>query len=139
MTAYQVETGYDFNQDGTSNTNLLAEVDCLQNETIQINNDGTAIAISNSFLTVVAELVIGTTDQFLYTANCDNETDSFQLTWTENGSTVSFVDEDGFPTNATIDSSTQFSFTVPQGFEILSNDGFTVVVEENLTVVYTRQ
>ncbi|MEM6687301.1 MAG: hypothetical protein AAF617_16090 [Bacteroidota bacterium] len=138
MTQYVVEDAYDFNEDGSANTNLLAEVDCYQNETIQINADGTAIAISNSFLIVTAELVIGTPDQFTYVLTCETETEATPLTWSTNGSAVSFIEDDGFTTNATLTSNTQLTFTVPGGFEISSNDGTTLVIEEDVTIVYTK-
>lgn len=139
MTRYQVENGYDFNQDGTANTDLLAEVDCYQNETIQINVDGTAVATSNSYLSVIAELVAGTTNQFTYTLDCEMETDIVSLNWTANEGTLSFQEDDGFTVTGTVDSSTQFTFMIPEGFEILSNDGMTIVSEEDIRIVYTKQ
>ncbi|WP_420571749.1 hypothetical protein [Kordia sp.] len=139
MTRYQVENAYDFNLDGTANTDLLAEVDCYQNETIQINADGSALAVSTSYLSIIAELVAGTTNQFTYTLDCENEIESFPLTWTSNGTTIAFEEEDEFAMNATIESNNQFTFIIPEGFEILSNDGTNVVTEEDIRIVYTKQ
>ena len=138
MTLYEVETPYDFNGDGTANRDLITETNCYQNETILFNADGTAVATSTSYLEVIAELVVGTTDQFTYTFNCENETDIFPLNWSLEGSNLTFQDEDGFIINATQDSVNQISFVIPEGFEIFTS-GFNVVTEEDIRVVYTRQ
>ncbi|WP_046756387.1 hypothetical protein [Kordia jejudonensis] len=138
MTSFEVENSYDFNGDGTASRDLISETNCYQNETILINANGTATATSTSYLDVTAELVVGTTDEFTYTLDCVNETDIFLLNWSSNGSSVTFQDEYGDIVNATFDLNNQFSFVIPQGFEIFS-DGFSVVTEENVRVVYTRQ
>ncbi|MFK7750151.1 MAG: hypothetical protein AB8B65_17295 [Kordia sp.] len=138
MTSYEVENSYDFNNDGTANRDLLIETNCYQNETIQINEGGAAIVLSNSFLTVVAELVVGTTDEFTYTLNCENEAEITTTNWTLNGTSLSFQEEDGFTIIATYNGSNQFSFTVPEGFEIFSG-GFNAVAEEDVTITYTKQ
>jgi hypothetical protein len=138
MTSFEVENPYDFNEDGTASRNLITETNCYQNETIQINADGTAIAISNSFLFVVADLVPGTTDQYTYTLNCEMENDIVPLNWVANGTAVSFEEDDGFTISGTLDGTNQFSFTIPEGFEIYSG-GFNAVTEEDVTIVYTKQ
>jgi hypothetical protein len=138
MTAFEVENPYDFNEDGTASRNLITETNCYQNETIQINADGTAVAISNSFLFVIGELVPGTTDQYTYTLNCEMESDIVPLNWTANGMVLSFQEDDGFSVSGSLDEIDQFSFIVPQGFGIYT-DGFNAVTEENVRVVYTKQ
>ncbi len=139
MTSYEVENPYDFNGDGTASRNLITETNCYQNETIQLNADGSALAISTSYLTVVANLVAGTTDEFTYTLNCETETEAFPTTWSLNNTALSFQEDDGFTVTATLDFSNQFSFTIPQGFEIYTGTGFNVVTEEDITVIYTKQ
>ena len=138
MTAYEVENSYDFNGDGTASRNLIAETNCYQNETIQINAGGAAIATSNSYLSVVAELVVGTTDQYTYTSNCEMETDITPLNWTLNGSTLSFQEDDGYIVTGTLDSNNQFTFIIPEGFEIYTA-GFNAVTEEDVRIIYTKQ
>ena len=138
MTAFEVENQYDLNNDGTASRELISETNCYQNETIQINEGGAAIANSNSFLTVVGTLVAGTTDQYTYTFTCENEAEITPTNWTLNGTTLSFQEDDGFTVTATYNGSNEFSFTVPGGFEIYSA-GFNVVAEEDITITYTKQ
>ncbi|PTX63880.1 hypothetical protein C8N46_101489 [Kordia periserrulae] len=138
MTAFEVENAYDFNGDGTASNELISETNCYQNETIQINADGTALVTSNSFLFVVAELVAGTTNEFTYTLNCEMETDIFPSNWTVNGSNLSLIEDDGYTVTVTIDSDSQLSLLIPQGFQIYSG-GFNAVAQEDVRVVYTKQ
>lgn len=138
MTSFEVENSYDFNGDGTASREIISETNCYQNETIQINEGGTAVALSNSFLTVVADLVVGTTDEFTYTINCENEAEITPTNWTLNGSTLSFQEDDGFTVTATYNGSNQFTIVVSEGFEIYSG-GFNVVTEEDVTITYTKQ
>lgn len=138
MTAYEVENSYDFNGDGTASRELISETNCYQNETIQINEGGTAIALSNSLLNVVADLVAGTTDQYTYTTNCENEAEITPTNWTLNGTTLSFQEDDGFTVTATYNGSNQFSIVVSEGFEIFSGE-FNAVTEEDVTITYTKQ
>ncbi|WP_298508468.1 hypothetical protein [uncultured Kordia sp.] len=138
MTSYEVENEYDFNGDGTASREIISESNCYQNETILINEGGTATVFTNSFLTVVANLVPGTTDEFTYTLDCENDSDIFTLLWSKNGSTLTFIDDDQSNITATMISENQFSFTVSGGFEIYSG-GFNVVSEEDVTITYTKQ
>ena len=138
MTSFEVENSYDFNGDGTASRELISETNCYQNETIQINEGGNAIAFSNSILTVIADLVAGTTDQYTYTVTCESEAEITPADWTLNGTSLSFQEEDGFTVTATYNGSNEFLIVVSEGFDIFSG-AFNAVSEEDVTITYTKQ
>ncbi|SDS64577.1 hypothetical protein SAMN04515667_2645 [Formosa sp. Hel1_31_208] len=137
LTSLLTETSIDIDNNGTASNDLLIESDCYLNETISFGANGTGTINTNSYLDVEAELVVGTTDEFTYTINCFIEEDTYSMSYTVSGNTVTVIDEDMFTVIATVSGNTM-TFVIPEGYEIL-DDNFEVVVEEDLTFVYTKQ
>ena len=48
LTAWNVEEGFDINNDGTISTNLLNEIDCSRNETLFFDNKG-VVSLNTTF------------------------------------------------------------------------------------------
>ena len=136
LTAWLGEEPIDLNNDGTESANFLDEMDCYNNETIVFSNDGTGVAMSTSYAEFTFEIVVGTEDEYTYTIDCINENESTNLTWDQNGDTVSITDDFG-TTEWTI-SGNQLSITLPDGFGASNEDG-SVILTQDLTFVYTKQ
>lgn len=138
LTAWNSTTGFDINNDGTASTNLLAEFNCYNNETIVFGSNNTAIVNSTSYADITGELTAGTDDEYTYTVDCVQENDTFPLTWTLSGNTVIF---DGGTVNEVVGtlSGNTFSVVVEEGFEVFSEDFTEVIVNQDVTFVYTKQ
>ena len=136
LTAWLGEEPIDLNNDGTSSANFLDEMDCYNNETIVFNNDGTGVAMSTSFAEITFEIVVGTTDEYSYTIDCIDEVENTNMTWTQSDNTISITDAFG-TTDWTLNGN-ELSITIPEGFGTSNEDG-SVVITQDLTIVYTKQ
>ncbi|WP_298508471.1 lipocalin family protein [uncultured Kordia sp.] len=138
MTNAIIEQGIDI--EGMKVLDLLQEVNCYQNETITFNEDGTALVSTNSFLKVEASLVEGTQDEYTYAADCVNDSDTYSATWSIVDRDLLLTEEDGFVSRVPNFGGGQFMvFSIPEGFEILRDDGTTIHAEEDILLVYKRQ
>ncbi|WP_460219591.1 DUF5004 domain-containing protein [Psychroserpens sp. MEBiC05023] len=137
LTSLLTETSIDINNDGNASNDLLVESDCYQNETITFNADGSGSINTNSYLEVEAELVEGSTDEYTYSINCYIEDDVYAMDYTVNGNSVTIIDEDMFGVIGTVSGNTM-TVVIAEGYEILGDD-FEVILEEDLTFIYTKQ
>ena len=139
MTGFLSENAYDLNGDGTASNNVIVETGCYQNELIIINDDGTASVIENSYLDIILELVIGTTDQYTYTFNCVTDSSTILLEWEQDGTTISFYDGNDVVAEATLSNNT-IIFVLPDAYDVeVEENGVIVTVTEDLTYIYTKQ
>jgi len=136
MTAWNVNEAQDLNEDGTSSTNLLDEMDCYNNETVVFNADFTGIAMSTSYADIELNLVIGTTNEFDYSITCVPEIENTDLTWAQSGNIVATTST-GITNNFTLNGN-ELSFLIPEGFTVVSDDSSVTVIQD-LTIVYTKQ
>ena len=136
LTAWIGTEAIDLNNDSTASLNFLDEMDCYENETILFNTDGTGMAMSTSFASFIFDIEVGTTDQFIYTIECEFEDENTNLTWSQTGNTVTIVD--GTAVSDFTLNGNQLSIVVPEGFVAFSSD-FTATTTQDLTFVYTKQ
>ncbi|WP_115461430.1 hypothetical protein [Winogradskyella aurantiaca] len=139
LTEWNTETAFDINNDGIANTNLLEEIDCLDNETITFNSSNTAFVDTSSSIDIEVFVETGTTDSFVFDVDCDFETDSFVLNWNRTENQVFLIEEDfeDEPLIAQIDGNT-LTFTLNDAL-VVYDDNFEVEFTEDFTIVYTKQ
>ena len=139
MTSFLSETAFDINQDGTSSNDVIVDTGCYQNETFTLNTDNTGTVNSTSYADFYLELVIGTTDEYEYTFECVLEDDSYEITWSQDGNSITVL-EGGVPSLTGVLSGNTITFVIPNGYftEIVEN-GVIVEVTEDLTIIYTKQ
>lgn len=139
MTAFLSESGYDLNGDGTASNNIITETSCYQNETILLTDNNTGTVMSTSYADFYLELVIGTIDEYEYTIDCILEDDNYAVTWSQNGDVITIL-EGGVPNFVGTLSGNTITFVIPQGFftEVEEN-GSIIIVNEDLTIIYTKQ
>ena len=128
----------DINNDGEESTDLLAEFDCYNNETLVFNADNTGVMMSTSYADVEFEIETGTTDSYIYTVDCIEEVDNTNFTWTQNDNDITIIDEFDMETVWTLNGN-QLSTLVPQGFIAFDSNDATVTVSQDLTFIYIRQ
>ncbi|WP_152611445.1 hypothetical protein [Psychroserpens damuponensis] len=136
LTAWNGTEPIDLDGDGVESINFLDEMDCYENETIVFNTDGTGVTMSTSFASFIFDIVVGTTDEFSYTIECEFEDENTNFTWTQNGNIVST--SDGTDTTDLTLNGNELSIFVPEGFLAFSSD-FTATTTQDLTFVYTKQ
>lgn len=136
LTAWIGEEPIDLNNDGTESINFLDEIDCYENETFVFNADNTAVTMSTSFATFIFDIVVGTTNEYDYTIECEFENENTNFTWSQAGNIIT-VDDGTTVTEGTLNGN-QLSLFVPEGFVAFSSD-FTVTTIQDLTFVYTKQ
>ncbi|WP_452220687.1 hypothetical protein [Lacinutrix salivirga] len=139
LTAWNGEEGADLNNDGTSSTNFLDEMDCYNNETFVFNADNTGTAMSTSFATFTFEIETGTTDSYTYTVECDQEIENNDFTWTQTGNVITITDTATSQASDWTLNGNELSTVVPSGFVAFDSEDITVTVTQDLTFVYTKQ
>ena len=139
MTSFDVGEAYDLNGDGTANSDVIVETGCYQNETLDFNVDGTGVSTNRSFVDIQVTIVTGTTDEVTYSVECIDELFTQAFTWGQTGSTV-LITIDGFFITASLDGDT-LTFTIPAGFsiDIPDGNGGLITLDQNVTMVYTKQ
>ena len=76
LTAWNVGESYDLNNDGTSSSNLLDEIDCYNNETISFAN-GVATYMSTSYAEFYFEAGEEGESEGTYFIECEQEIENF--------------------------------------------------------------
>lgn len=134
LTEWNIAEGFDINNDGIINTNILNEIDCVNNETLFFESTG---VVSSNFTfnpTIEIALVNGTSDNHSFNVVCDKEGSiSFATTFTINGHIVLINDSE-----ATIKGD-KLSRVFIDAIKIYNEDFTEVIVTKDLTLVYSKQ
>lgn len=136
LTSMTVETPVDINEDGTASTDFMAESGCYQNELMQLLPNNTGVIVSNSYLNISVEGSFP--DEVTFTTECVNEIEETPITnYTINAETITITDGDGTVIAGTLVGNTM-TFIIPDG-QIYMDAEMNVVLQEDLTMVYTKQ
>lgn len=141
LTAWNVGESYDLNNDGTASSNLLDEIDCYNNETIVFANN-IATYMSTSYADIYFES--SEEGESTYTIECEQEIENSPAAYSVSGNTVTITEtyeEDGEVYEDVIVATmngNMLSFVIPDGYYV-EGDDFEVVVEQDLTFVFTKQ
>ncbi|WP_178984017.1 hypothetical protein [Winogradskyella helgolandensis] len=134
LTTRTVNIPFDVNQDGVSNTNLIAEINCNERETLTFEINGT-VSSGNEFSNVLRYFKEENTDVYKVNSDCNRE------------GIISFASEYSTPEENTIKVSARVYVlngdtltTVYKNAVDIYNEDFTEVIEtKDLTLVYTKQ
>lgn len=126
---------FDFNNDGTSSTNLLSEMDCLENETYVFGASNTVVSYNTSSFAIEVELVGGTTDEFAYIVICEEDIYDYALLYTKDGNSVTLNDE-GDILQGTLNGNL-LSFLIQGEIDIENENGELTFAD--ITMVYAKQ
>ena len=138
LTAWNASSAFDINNDGTANINILDELNCYDNETIVFSANNTAVVNSTSYADITGEIIVGTTDEYMFMIDCVEENDTFLLTWSLNGNTIIFDDGTEDQITGTL-TGNQISIVIEEGLVIYNDDYTEIIVNQDLTFVYTKQ
>ncbi|WP_299228742.1 lipocalin family protein [uncultured Psychroserpens sp.] len=137
-TSWISEEPVDINNDGVESTDLLAEFECYNNETIVFNANNTGVIMSTSYADVLFEIEVGSSDTYIYSVDCILEDENTSFTWSQNGSQITIVDELDIESVWTLEGN-QISTFIPQGFIAFNIDDASVTTSQDLTFIYTKQ
>ncbi|MDD7884872.1 hypothetical protein [Flavivirga sp. 57AJ16] len=134
LTAWDVVGGFDINNDGTVSTNILDEIECVNNETLIFEPNGVMSSNKTFSLDIDITLLEGTTDEYVFNVMCDQEgVIGFATTYSQNGDTLIFNDKESTIKGDQL-------FRVLKEAITIYNTGFTeVLATKDLTLVYTKQ
>ncbi|SMC33931.1 hypothetical protein [Moheibacter sediminis] len=130
LTELNLEEPFDFNQDGTANTSLMAETNCYQNELMSFLPNNTGISTSNSYAQI-------TIDGENYTVECVEETEETNFTWSQTQNDITVV-IDGQTVTAVL-SGNKLTYTIPEGFMTGPNGEGGFEILQDITFVFTKQ
>lgn len=139
LTAWNTQTAFDINNDGTASTNILDEINCLDNETITFNINNTAVVNNTSALDIEVFVDPDSSNGFVFEVDCESISDIINLSWDKNGNQVILLEE-GFedePIVANLDGTT-LTIIINDALEVYGSD-FDVEFTEDFVIVYTKQ
>lgn len=134
LAAWNVEDGFDMNNDGVINTNLLNEIDCSQNETLLFEANG-VVSLNTTFNPDIEIVLLNdTANDYRFNIECDTEgIISLATSYTVNGSAISIGES-----NAQFDGN-QISMVFENSLEIYNEDSTEVIATKDLTLVYVKK
>jgi len=134
LTAWNIEGGFDINNDGTLSTNLLNEIDCSRNETLLFNKNG-VVSLNTTFNPEInITLLSGETETYNFDVACDTEgVISLATEYTVKDSIITIGESE-----AEIDGN-QISLVFEDRLKIYNEDKTEIIETRNLTLVYTKQ
>ncbi len=136
LNAWNIENGFDINNDGVVSTNLLNEIDCSYQETLlfEANNVVSLNTTFNPNLDVVLLNNSDADDEYRFNVECDTEgIVSLASLYTLSGSIISFGNIEAVIENNKI------SIIYKNRIEIYNEDLTQIVETKDLTLVYIKQ
>lgn len=138
LTTFDIGIPLDLNGDGNASSDIIAETNCYQNETISFASDFTGVIVTRSYADIEVTFVTGSTDQVEYSVDCIPDLFNQNIVWSRNGNSVT-LDIDNITLIASI-ASNKLTFVLPQGFSIESPDnGMLITLTQDVTLTYTKQ
>lgn len=134
LTAWNTEGGFDINNDGIVNTNLLNEIDCARNETLFFEDNG--VVSLNTTFNPDLEIVLLDALLNLYSFNVECDTEgviSLATNYTRSGSIIFIGDiEAQFDGN-------EISIVFQDRINVYNEDFTEIVMSKDLTLVYQKK
>ena len=134
LTAWNIEGGFDINNDGTISSNLLNEIDCSRNETLFFDNNG-VVSLNTTFNPDIGIALLNeTTNEYSFDVTCDTEgVISLATEYTIKDSIITIGESE-----AMIEGN-QISLVFEDRIEIYNEDFTEILETKDLTLVYNKQ
>lgn len=134
LTAYNVADGFDVNSDGIKNINLLNEMECLNNEVLVFESNGSMYSSSTFNPVIQIYRLNEVTNEYGFNVECDIEgVISFATSYSQKGNTITFNNH-----HASI-ADNQLYIVFEDAVEIFNADFTKVLAREDLTLVYSKK
>ena len=134
LSAMNVEGGFDINKDAFADTNLLNEIDCVNNETLVFESNNIVTSNQTFNPDIKIALINGTTDNYVFNVVCDVEGVISLATTYKHNNNIVIINEDvvTFENN-------KLSRVFENALKIYNADFTQVIATKNVTLVYTKQ
>lgn len=133
LTAWNVEGGFDINNDGTKSSNLLNEIDCFRNETLFFDKNG-VVSLNTTFNPDIEIALLYESNEYTFNVTCDTEgVVSLATEYTINESIIKIGESE-----AQIQDN-QILLVFEDRLKIYNQDLTEVVETKDLTLVYNKQ
>ena len=134
LSAWNIDGGFDINDDGVVSTNLLSEIDCDQNETLLFEGNG-VVSLNTTFNPDIEIVLLSDSEnEYRFNVECDTEgIISLATAYSVNGSNISLGE-----INAQLDGN-QISIVFKNSLEIYNEALSEVIATKDLTLVYTKK
>lgn len=134
LTEWKITNGFDINNDGVVNINILNEIACVNNETLVFDTNGVVTSNNTFNPSINIALANGTSNNYLFNVECDQEgVVSFASNFTTNGNVVLINDA-----VATLNRN-KLSRVFINAIKIYNENFTQVLATRDLTLVYTKQ
>ena len=134
LTAYNVADGFDLNNDGLANVNLLDELSCSNNETLVFQSNGIVTSNQTFNPAIQISLVMGTPDTYFFNVSCDDVgIIGLAAQFTLKGRLILIDDRP-----ATLAGNT-LTRIFNDALKVYNQDFTQVVATKDITLVYTKQ
>ena len=134
LTEWNITNGFDINNDGVVNINILNEIACVNNETLVFDTNGVVTSNNTFNPSINIALANGTSNNYLFNVECDQEgVVSFASNFTTNGNVVLINDA-----VATLNRN-KLSRVFINAIKIYNENFTQVFATRDLTLVYTKQ
>ncbi|WP_308991203.1 hypothetical protein QLS71_002010 [Mariniflexile litorale] len=134
LTEWNVADGFDMNNDDIVNTNILNEIDCVNNETLVFESTGMVSSNKTFNPTIEIALQNGTSNNYIFNIVCDEEGSiSYASNYSKNGDVVLINDA-----IATVKNN-KLTRVFIGAIKIYNEDFTEVLASKDLTLVYTKQ
>jgi len=133
LTEWSVNIPIDLNNDIISSTNLLEEIDCVSNETLVFDNQGTVVSNLTFNPKVDIALINASTNEYQFLVECDTEgIIASAASYTKNNNTIII-------NNRMSNINDNELIMIYENAIKIYNEDFTSVIEtKNLKLVYTK-
>jgi hypothetical protein len=134
LSAWNIDGGFDINNDGTVSTNLLNEIDCSRNETLIFNNKG-VVSLNTTFNPDISIALLNEeTSEYIFTVICDTEgVISLATSYTVENNIILFGNSEALVED------NQISITYKDRIEVFNLDFTQVLATKDLTLIYEKQ
>ncbi len=145
LTAIEIDTALDFDNDGIASNNLTDEIGCYLYQTILLgvknSNGNNGISKHSIGAPVYRERIDVHSDTGITKlVTCIFNNSDVEFVWTRNGNTVDIASEDFNVTGILSEGDTKFEFVIEDGFtfQIVNDEGVEVEFTEDATYRYVR-
>ncbi len=134
LTSWNIGIPIDINNDSVASTNLLDEADCVNNETVVFETNGTVSFNSSYNPTFNISLIGETSETYLFDIQCGLEgTIGLAGTYEQNGDTVKILNN-----TATINGN-QLIIVYQNAIDIYNEDFTQILIKKDLTLIYSKK
>lgn len=134
LTEYNVADGFDINNDGEINVNLLKEIECFNDEILIFESNGTVSSVSTFNPSIHVSLIETGSNDYVFDVKCDDEGSiGFATSFTQNGEIVTYNNHTASLING------ELFVVFKEAFNVYDINDIQVLETHDIIMVYSKQ